>query len=160
MQRLGVVPVPQPTQVLRYGDGVRRDHPELAERMYGSGLFKAAGLPVVLSSDAPVTTPNVPLACWTAETRLTAAGHVLGPDSRISRLDAFAGYTGGGALALRRDDIGAIARGRLADFVVLNADPLAVPVDELADIAVDETWVGGDRAWDRVRGLSERPDMH
>ena len=71
MRRLGVVPVPQPTQVHLYGEGVRNDHPDLADRMYPSGLIADAGLPVVLSSDAPVTNPDVLLACWAAETRIT-----------------------------------------------------------------------------------------
>ena len=91
MARLRVVPVPQPTQVFRYGDGVRRDHPELAERMYASGSFRDAGMPVALSSDAPVTAPDVPLACWSAQTRLTSSGHVLGAGARVSRQEAFGG---------------------------------------------------------------------
>lgn len=153
MSALGIVPVPQPTQVYRYGDGVRRDHPELADRMYASGLFEAAGLPVVLSSDAPVTLPDVPMACWSAVTRLTSAGHVLGEDARISLEAAFEGYTAGGALALRRDDIGRIESGRFADFVILDADPFAVRTDEVPDLAVDETWVAGRRAWTRGSGL-------
>ena len=85
MSEYGIVPVPQPTQVFRYGDGARRDHPELTDRMYGSGLFRDAGLAVVLSSDAPVTLPDVPLACWSAERRSMSAGHVLGEAARGRR---------------------------------------------------------------------------
>ena len=147
MARLAVVPVPQPTQVYRYGDGVRRDHPDLAERMYASGLFRDAGLAVVLSSDAPVTAPDVPMACWSAETRLTSSGHVLGASARVTRQEAFEGYTTGGALALRRSDVGAIEAGRLADLVILDEDPMAVPADRLPDVTVDETWVDGQQAW-------------
>ena len=147
MARLGVVPVPQPTQVYRYGDGVRRDHPALAERMYASGMFRDAGLPVVLSSDAPVTVPDVPMACWSAETRLTSSGHMLGAGARVTRREAFEGYTTGGALALRRTDVGAIGPGMLADFAILDDDPLAVATDRLPDVAVDQTWVAGRKAW-------------
>ena len=147
MARLGVVPVPQPTQVYRYGDGVRRDHPDLAERMYASGVFRDAGLAVVLSSDAPVTVPDVPMACWSAETRLTSSGHVLGAGARVTRRQAFEGYTTGGALALRRTDVGAIGPGMLADFAILGDDPLAVATDRLPDVAVDQTWVAGRKAW-------------
>ena len=153
MEALGVVPVPQPAQVYRYGDGVLRDHPELAPRMYASGLFRDAGLPIVMSSDAPVTRPDVPLACWSAETRLTSAGVVLGDEARVTRGEAFTGYTVGGAAALRRSDVGAIAPGRLADMVILDVDPLAVDVDSLPDVTVDETWVGGALSWSASAGL-------
>ena len=147
MARLAVVPVPQPTQVYRYGDGVRRDHPGLAERMYASGVFRDAGLAVVLSSDAPVTVPDVPMACWSAETRLTSSGHVLGAEARVTRREAFEGYTTGGALALRRSDVGAIEAGMLADMVILDEDPLTVPTDRLPDVRVAQTWVDGQPAW-------------
>lgn len=153
MEALGVVPVPQPAQVYRYGDGVLRDHPELAPRMYASGLFRDAGLLIVMSSDAPVTRPDVPLACWSAETRLTSAGVVLGDEARVTRDEALAGYTVGGAAALRRSDVGALAPGRFADMVILDVDPLAADVDALPDVSVDETWVGGALAWSASAGL-------
>ena len=120
--------------------------------MYGSGLFRDAGLPVVLSSDAPVTAPDVPMACWSAETRLTSAGHVLGHDARVTRGEAFAGYTSGGALALRRADVGALSPGKLADLVILDHDPMEVEPDRLPDVTVNETWVDGRRAWPAIPG--------
>ena len=55
--------------------------------------------------------------------------------------------TRGGALALRRTDVGAIGPGMLADFAILDDDPLAVATDRLPDVAVDQTWVAGRRAW-------------
>ncbi|MEE9417032.1 MAG: amidohydrolase family protein [Acidimicrobiales bacterium] len=154
MRDLGIVPVPQPTQVFRYGDGVRRDHPELADRMYPSGLYERAGIPVVLSSDAPVTMPDVALACWAAETRMLASGVVLGEDARVSRTTAFAGYTSGGAYALRRSDVGSLDAGKLADLCILDTDPLAVDQAALPDVKVDTTWVGGRLAWSRDGGLA------
>ncbi len=152
MCRLGVVPVPQPTQVHLYGEGVRRDHPEVADGMYPSGRIAAAGLPVVLSSDAPVTRPCVMLSCWAAETRLTSAGRVLGDENRITRAQSLTGYTVGGAHALRRDDVGSLAVGNPADLVLLADDPFTVAVDRLPDVVVLETWVGGHPAWTLTDG--------
>ena len=152
MCRLGVVPVPQPTQVHLYGEGVRRDHPEVADGMYPSGRIAAAGLPVVLSSDAPVTRPCVMLSCWAAETRLTSAGRVLGDENRITRAQSLTGYTVGGAHALRRDDVGSLAVGNPADLVLLADDPFTVAVDRLPDVVVLETWVDGHPAWTLTDG--------
>jgi hypothetical protein len=152
MCRLGVVPVPQPTQVHLYGEGVRHDHPEVADGMYPSGRIAAAGLPVVLSSDAPVTRPDVMLSCWAAETRLTSAGRVLGDQNRITRAQSLTGYTVGGAHALRRDDLGSLAVGSPADLVLLANDPFSVNVDRLPDVAVLETWIDGHPSWTLADG--------
>jgi predicted amidohydrolase YtcJ len=48
------------------------------------------------------------------------------------------------AYALGQDSVvGSLRPGKLADLVVVSADPLAVPVDEIPDIAVMATLVGG-----------------
>ena len=45
------------------------------------------------------------------------------------------------------DQVGAIGPAMLADFVILNDDPLAVATDRLPGVAVDQTWVAGRKAW-------------
>lgn len=143
MAELQMIPVPQPTHVFQYGDGARRDYGEIAERMYPSGLFQQAGLPVVLSSDVPVSMPNVCLSMWAAITRQTARGSVIGPDCAIDRRAALRGWTIEGARAIRREDsVGSISPGKLADFVVLSDDPLMCELDALADVEVIQTWRG------------------
>jgi len=72
---------------------------------------------------------------------------VLGDASKISRTEALAGYTSGGALALRRDDVGVIASGRFGDFAVLDHDPMTISANRLPNVRVTETWVAGSVAW-------------
>ena len=100
-----------------------------------------------------MTLPDVPMACWAAETRRTSGGRVLGETARISRQEAFAGYTSGGALALRRTDVGALTPGRFADLAILDCDPFDVATDLLPDVEIDETWVAGRRAWTAAAGM-------
>jgi len=100
-----------------------------------------------------VTSPDVLLACWAAETRITAAGRVLGGACRISRRQAFEGYTRGGAHALRRDDVGSLTPGLLADLAILDADPFTVATESLPDVSVTGTWVDGCPAWTRETGM-------
>jgi hypothetical protein len=57
-------------------------------------------------------------------------------------------YTTAGANASGEGDRkGRLAPGYLADFVVLGADPTAVPHDEIAAVPVRATYVGGRRVW-------------
>jgi predicted amidohydrolase YtcJ len=99
----------------------------------------------VLSSDAPVATPRPLEAIQAAVDRRTVTGVVLGgPELRIDVLNALRGYTIGGAYRAHREDlVGSLEAGKLADFAMLAADPLAVPATEVGSIEVMETWLGG-----------------
>ena len=48
---------------------------------------------------------------------------------------------------MREDDLGSIAPGKLADFVVLDRDYLTIPADQIKDIKPVQTWVGGKMAY-------------
>ena len=51
--------------------------------------------------------------------------------------------------AFDEDERGSIAPGKRADFVLLSNDPTAVPPDEIADLDVEMTVIGGEIAWPR-----------
>jgi predicted amidohydrolase YtcJ len=56
----------------------------------------------------------------------------------------------GGAVATgRAHELGRIAPGFAADLAVLSRNPLAVPADELPDITVDLTLLGGQVVYER-----------
>ena len=146
MARFGIIPVSQPQHHRSFGDGVARTvGAALTERLNPIGLYARAGIPVVLSSDAPVATPRPLEAVRAAVDRQTVGGTVLGgAELRIDVLSALRGYTIGGAYRARCEDlVGSLAAGKLADLAILSADPLAVPVAELGAIEVEETWLGG-----------------
>ncbi|MEU3343888.1 amidohydrolase [Streptomyces sp. NPDC006700] len=149
MGALGVVPVMQPQHHLRTGDGTLTAVGELGHRYNPAGRCRTAGVPVVFSSDAPVAPPAPLEAVSAAATRRTVLGTVLGDESlRLPVADGLHAHTAAAARALHREHaVGALAPGMLADFVVLDADPLHTPAGELAGIGVRETWIGGTRAW-------------
>jgi predicted amidohydrolase YtcJ len=146
IRRSGIIPVSQPQHHRSYGDSVARTvGQDIAQRLNPIGLYARAGIPVVLSSDAPVALPHPLESVQAAVERRTVGGAVLGgPELRVDVLTALRGYTIGAAYAAHREDIiGTLEAGKLADFVLLNADPLAAPVQELGAIRVKQTWIGG-----------------
>jgi len=77
---------------------------------------------------------------WTAMTRQTRTGVVLGPEQRVSAYQALKGFTSGAAWQLFEENRkGRIKKGLLADFVILSADPTKVSSNELLDIKILET---------------------
>lgn len=85
----------------------------------------------------------------TAVHRVTREGHVLGAEQRVSASDALAGYTSAAArLTGESSDKGRIAVGLLADFVVLDGDPLRSASQELNELSVLRTVVGGETVFE------------
>lgn len=155
MARLGVVPVPQPMQVHLYADSLIEEYGEYGGRFYPYGTFERAGVPVVVSSDAPVTMPGPLRAAWAAVTRSTTGGAVAGgADQTVSRSVALRGITSTPADLLDRRDLGRLRAGSRADLVLVDVDPVSAPVDALAVATVTETWVGGELAWSQQGGLT------
>jgi predicted amidohydrolase YtcJ len=149
MARLGVVPVPQPVQLHDHADTIIKDLGPIGARFYPYGAFQRAGLPVVISSDAPVTDPNPLRAAWAAITRETVSGAVAGADFTIDRRTAISGLTSTPAALLGRRDVGVIKPGAAADLVLLDENPMTVDIDALPRVSVTETWIGGELAWPR-----------
>ncbi|WEG08811.1 amidohydrolase [Microbacterium horticulturae] len=150
MAAAGIRPVNQTQHYYNWGEGVEEAIGTPGERFNPLGEFAAAGVPITLSSDAPVAEP-IPLeAIQTAVTRVTRRGHKLGPASlRISAEAALRAHTYEGAVSLGRErDLGSLAVGKCADFAVLSDDPVTVPGDEIAAIRVLQTWVGGERRYE------------
>lgn len=120
------------------------------------------GVPTTIHSDVPVS-PPVPLeGMWIATERLGQSGKVLAPAERVTRHQALRMVTVDAAYVLGMDHVlGSIEAGKLADFTVLDADPLALEAD-LRKISVWGTVVGGkkipkDYKWS-VKGAESLPD--
>lgn len=145
MAELGIRPVNQPQHHYNWGEGVEQAIGTPGERFNPLGEFVAAGVPVTISSDAPVAEPRPLEAMQAAVTRVTRRGTKLGHDAlRIDAATALRAHTLEGAVSIGREhELGSLAVGKRADFAVLSADPLAVPGEELAAIRVLETWVDG-----------------
>ncbi|WP_166354022.1 amidohydrolase [Phytoactinopolyspora limicola] len=146
---LGVIPVPFGAFVHYHGHNLVAHYgTERARRLLPHRRLRDAGVTVAGSSDYPCGPLEPLLALRSMTTRRTHDGTVLGADQRLTPLEALEVYTVGSAAASGEDGIkGRLAPGFLADFTVLDDDPLAVPLDELSAIPVRATWVGGREVW-------------
>ena len=124
--------------------------PERAKRISPAQQALEMGLRFSTHLDAPVVPVTSMLRMWAPTTRETHGGVVLGPELRISVMQSIRAMTIDAAWQMHLDDqIGSIEVGKQADLVVLDRDPLTTPLDELRDIHILQTWVGGVRIYQR-----------
>ena len=119
------------------------------EGAYAWRALLDAGAVVTNGTDAPVE-PVSALASLYAMVARRRPGQTEAffPGQALSREEAIAAYTIAPAYAAFEErDKGTLEVGKLADFVVLDRDLLACPVDSIPAARVEETWVGGERVW-------------
>ncbi|MFZ4573553.1 MAG: amidohydrolase [Phycisphaerales bacterium] len=149
VKALGVVLAPH-SYIWEHGDKMEAYGERRWPMMHPNGSAVRMGIPACGNSDSPVS-PAIPmLRIQDLVTRRSKEGKVYGGEQAISASDALMLWTRGSAFACFWErDLGTIAPGKLADFVVLDGDPLTTPGDQLREIRVVETYVGGLRVWPR-----------
>jgi len=114
---------------------------------YAWRRFAEAGVRLALGSDFPVESADPRLGLYAAVTRQDLAGRPPGgwlPDQKLSPAEALRGFTADAAGAgFTEREVGQRAPGLRADFVLLDADPIASPPARLPAIRVLSTWVDG-----------------
>ncbi|MFE4239656.1 amidohydrolase [Peribacillus butanolivorans] len=144
MRQLEVIPIPNPAFFLEYGDGYIKSYGERVNHMYPVRDFIDKGIIAAGGSDSPVTSFNPLLGIHGAVNRKSSTGQDVGGNQRIGVLEAIKLFTWNGAYASFEENLkGSIEIGKLADLVVLNGAILDVPTDQIKDMQVDYTIIGG-----------------
>ena len=118
--------------------------PDRAARMDATATAKRHGIHFGIHSDAPVTPLGPLFTAWCAVNRKTASGRTLGEQEKISVADALHAVTIGAAYTIKLDHlVGSIESGKFADFAVLEDNPYEVAPENLKDVQVWGTVVGG-----------------
>src|SRR5256714_8521734 len=131
----------------------RRIGPQRIKTTYAFRTLLDKRVRLALGTDWSVAPLNPMLTLYAAATRATLDGKNPNgwvPEQKISMTEALTAYTQGSAFAeFQEADKGTIARGRLADLVVLTEDVLAVPAAHVRHVHVLTTIVGGKIAYQR-----------
>ena len=144
----GVVPAPFYTYAHFHGHKWVEYGQEKMEWMFAHNSFLEYGIPVAPASDWTPGPFEPMMAIQSMVTRKDYDGRVWGPSQRITVDQALKICTMHGAYASFEEDLkGSITAGKLADFVLLGADPHDVDPDGIKEIPVVRTVVGGKTRW-------------
>ena len=118
--------------------------PERISMLHPTKTAEDMGIVYALHSDAPISPYQAMPRLGSAVTRKTKEGIVIGANQCIDAETGIKAYTYGGAYtSYEENKKGTLQPGRFADLVVLDADPTAVDPDNIRNIKVQMTIVGG-----------------
>jgi predicted amidohydrolase YtcJ len=151
LNRLDVTPSLFPMHTFYWGDW-HRDHtvgPSLADNISPTGWVNRRGMKFSTHHDAPVAFPDSMRVLDATVTRRSRSGDIIGPDQRVDVMTALKAMTIWPAWHHFEDGTkGSLAPGKLADLVILSADPTAVDPDTIDQIKVAETIKEGSTVYD------------
>ncbi|MEM9384527.1 MAG: amidohydrolase family protein [Pseudomonadota bacterium] len=126
---------------------VKRLDPQRLVGAYAWRRLIEGGAKIAAGSDFPVEPANPFFGLHAAVTRRSrdgrpAAGWIV--EEAMTRTEALCAFTSEGAFAAHAEDRqGRLDRGYWADFILIDADPLEIPSQEIWKIGVGATWVSG-----------------
>jgi predicted amidohydrolase YtcJ len=144
IRNTGSIPTPFYTYAHFHGNKWLDYGPEKMEWMFAHKSFLDYGIPVAPASDYTPGPFEPLMAIQSMVTRKDFKGRVWGPSQRITVGQAMKICTVNGAYASMEENIkGSITPGKLADLVILAADPHDTTADQIKNIPVLRTIVDG-----------------
>ncbi len=142
IKEIGLIPSYFSSHVYLWGDWHYNSvfGPERAAFISPANAAKKAGITFTIHHDAPVTPPDLITGIYAAVNRTTRSGMVLGADQKITIEDALKAITLNAAYQLQEEDVkGSLKKGKLADMVILDQNPLQMDPKKIRELQVLET---------------------
>lgn len=142
MKELGIIPTFFLDHIWFWGDYHYESvlGPDRANRISPAKSALKRNMNFTLHQDSPVKMPNQMLAIHNAVNRQTQSGRIFGADQRLTAMEALKAVTINSAYQyFEEDEKGSIEGGKVADFVILDRNPLDVDSLEIKEIKVLET---------------------
>ncbi len=152
LARLQIFPSLFPMHTFYWGDWHRESvlGEERAAYISPSRDVVDAGMTITSHHDAPVTFPNSLRVLDATINRVTRSGFILGPDQRLTPYEGLKTLTEWAAIQhFEEANKGTLAVGKLADFVILDKNPLKVDPLTINEIEVLETIKEGKMVYNR-----------
>lgn len=138
----GIFPSLFPLHTFNWGDYHRKSGvgPERAENMSPTGWLLENKMKFSIHSDAPVVFPNSMQLISTAVNRTTRTNYLLGPKQKISPYVALEAMTIWPAYQYFEEGTkGSLVKGKNADFVILDKNPIKTDPKKINKILILET---------------------
>lgn len=131
----------------------RLGYQRIEDGAYAWKKLLQSGVKLAMGSDFPVESPNPIYGFYAAVARKNLEGSPQGgwfPSQKLTRDETLHAFTLGAAYAaFEEKNLGSIEAKKLADFVVLSADIMTIPEDDIPKIVAKETYLSGKLVYQR-----------
>lgn len=149
IKALGAIPTPFSTYAYYHGEKMKEYGAERVNHMFALRSFLDAGIRPTQASDYPPGPFEPMMALQSEVTRTDTKGNVWGPQQKITLEEAIRVGTMNGAYASYEENLkGSIEAGKLADLVVLGRDVFKEDPNNIINIPIERTMVGGKWVWE------------
>ena len=149
IKALGAIPTPFSTYAYYHGEKMKEYGVERVNHMFALRSFIDAGIRPTQASDYPPGPFEPMMALQSEVTRTDTKGNVWGPQQKITLEEAIRVGTVNGAYASYEENLkGSIEAGKLADLVVLGRDVFKEDPNNIINIPIERTMVGGRWVWE------------
>lgn len=146
LKKLNLTPSFHVNHLFYYGDALKQQliGRKRADNMLPIGFVKNSGIKYSLHSDQPMFESDPFRLIQTSVERKTLSGDTLGDKQKLSVLEAIKSLTRNAAWQINMENkIGSLEKGKYADFIIIDKNPLKIQTHKLSTIKCLKTFVNG-----------------